>query len=113
MTEEETSEDLSEYERQNPHLLNQDAPRAQQLGLPDFLAMPHLGHAVGGTTAGVVVTSTGAFVTSVSIDDWPAVKGMTTLHCFGHDFTTQVGVIDAGEHTFACIDAVAPRVAKS
>ena len=29
----------------SPHFLNQAPPRAQQLGLPDFLLAPHLGHA--------------------------------------------------------------------
>ena len=38
----------------SPHLLNQEPPRAQQLSLPDFLAVPHLGHAeLTATGAGV------------------------------------------------------------
>ena len=27
-----------------PHFVNQAPPRAQQLGMPDFLEIPHLGH---------------------------------------------------------------------
>ena len=27
-----------------PHFLNQEPPEAQQLGLPDFVLVPHLGH---------------------------------------------------------------------
>ena len=30
----------------SPHFLNQAPPRAQQLRLPDFLVVPHLGHPV-------------------------------------------------------------------
>ena len=30
----------------SPHFLNQAPPRAQQVNLPDFLAVPHLGHAL-------------------------------------------------------------------
>ena len=30
----------------SPHFLNQAPPRAQQLGLPDCLTVPHLGHVV-------------------------------------------------------------------
>ena len=31
---------------ESPHFLNQAPPRAQQLRLPDFLVVPHLGHPV-------------------------------------------------------------------
>jgi hypothetical protein len=38
-----------------PQFLNQEPPRPQQLALPDFLMVPHLGH----TAALVVVVTIG------------------------------------------------------
>ena len=44
----------------SPHFLNQAPPRAQQLRLPDFLVVPHLGHpSVLCTNALVVVGRSG------------------------------------------------------
>ena len=51
----------------SPHLLNQEPPRAQQLSLPDFLVVPHLGH--------TELTATGAGMAGVGV----AVSGRTDL----------------------------------
>ena len=47
-----------------PHILNQAPPGAQQLTRPDFLKVPHLGHAIGDviTDAATVGDAVGVLV---------------------------------------------------
>ena len=53
---------------ESPHFLNQAPPRAQQLRLPDFLVVPHLGHPVLLLGADVlVVVSAVPVVVSASV----------------------------------------------
>ena len=76
-----------------PHLLNQAPPPAQQLSLPDFFSVPHLGHVLEGVVVAVtvvVVTVVVVAVVAVVLAEGLSVNAWSEL--------PQIKILAIGEH---------------
>ena len=84
-----------------PHLLNQEPPGAQQLTLPDFRNVPHLGHVIVRSVIGVIDIVLIGFLTM----SFRSVSARLETYLCGASLVTGVA---AGVHAVRGIDPKEP-----